>query len=345
MKFSVFLFWFFIVEYIFICLTILAIFIFDIFLLATESLQKSREDRVKKLIKDLLNKNLSIQKLDLKNSRLTKRQLLQILESFDQKFSGADWQAIKNHICDQELLPKARKLYKSILWIRRSLAARIFLLSCHEADFSRVYKLLRDRDFFIRMLAVSVLAKEPSRAHVEILLTSMAKEKEQARFTYRHAILEMPLESLRHVVEIYQNAQEEEMRLVCLDILSRKFFTKFYQSLSKDYDSKNTKVRVFVVRILGNFRSDASIEDLIRFLDDPATEVKIEAIRMLKKIRSENSFDKLASLLRDSDENVRLEAALALKNFGLKGRQFLEMQDWDIEPNAYHAARYVLTLP
>ncbi|MCC5832197.1 MAG: HEAT repeat domain-containing protein [Chlamydiales bacterium] len=294
------------------------------------------------MIKEILKKRHLLNSI---KSGIPPNRLLRILETFEQRFEGEDWKAIKNYFCDKELLPLARKQYKSAFWMRKSRAARIFLLSFEDSDFNSIYQLLQDSDFFIRMLAVSVLSKAPTYQHIEILLSSMVKEVEPARFPYRHAILKMSSASLKHVVGIYQKSEVEEMRLACLDILSRVYFLNFYPHLSKDYRSDNTQIRIFVVKTLGNLTSDQSIHDLITFLDDPAPKVRIEAIRALKRIRSEKSFEKLASLLNDPEGLVRIEAALALKSFGKKGRQFLEFQDWDFEPDAYHAARYALTLP
>ncbi|MFN0065978.1 MAG: HEAT repeat domain-containing protein, partial [Chlamydiales bacterium] len=253
------------------------------------------------------------------------------------------WANIEKLFTKKFLLPWARKNAYKRAWIKRNRCIRIFLLHTEKPDRPLILEKLQDKDFFIRMIAVEAIGELRERDLIAILLKRMAQEPPSCRYIYRNVLLGISFADSDEIKRVYQETNDEQLRLCCLDIFSYKFYGNIHNLLRKDLFSSNVEIRGKVIRILCNIASEEAVDDLMGQLQEEQPLFRTEAIKALGTIRNEKAFDKLIPMLHDQNYAVRLAAAQALLQYKQKGRQVLERQDWDLDPLAYEIARYVLT--
>ncbi|MCP5469147.1 MAG: HEAT repeat domain-containing protein [Chlamydiales bacterium] len=311
-------------------------------------IKQRRVRREEKLFKEILfalmTQQKTLQGFEWKKKLISRDVMLRILENYHANFQDKNWEKVETHLTEAYLLPWARANLLRRRWIHRNHVARIFLLHTEEKDRKNIEGLLEDKSYYVRMIAAEALGEIKVAASIPPLLKRMAREAPRARFIYRHVLLKMPLEEAKEILKVYEEAKEDEMlRLCCLDVLSYKYYGNIHATIRKDLSSPNTEIRLFVCRILGNLASPMTVEDLVVLLHDEESRVRESALKALGEIRSNESFSALLPLLQDPEFEVRLAAAKAIFSFGKKGRTILEQQDWDLNPDAYEVARYVLT--
>lgn len=333
----------FVVEFALAIFMLFLVIVGKVFSKVQEKKQGREEEKLRRLLFLLMTKQKSLGGIDWDELNFSKEVLLRVLENFHANFNDQHWKKIETFLAETFLLPWARKSLRKKRWIYRNRVARIFLLHTEERDLKNIEHLLEDKNFYIRMLAVEALGQLRSPAIVRPLLKKMAKEPVGCRFIYRYVLLAIPSEFIDKLLNLYKEAQEEALRLCCLDVLSYRFFGDVHTLVRRDLFSQNNEIRLLVTKILGNIGSEPVLADLLSMLEDPDPRIREEALRALGEMHSEKSFAKLIHMLHDPAYEVRLQAAQSIFKFGKKGREVLEQQDWDIDPLAFEVARYVLT--
>lgn len=271
--------------------------------------------------------------------------LLIVLESFDRRFADDKWRAIKHQILTDQRLARARKMTTSRSWIKRNWGIRFLRLAPHIQDEPIILKLLDDPSSLVRIQAAFCAVKLATQPLIRHLLYRMSKESVLGRYPYRDALVRSDKAIFSLVEEIMLQEKDENLKSICLDILSTHVNENLIPVIEDYLFSKNLNNKVAAIKILANFPRKESIHYLTQFLQNKDWQVRAEAARGLGQLMATTSLPDLAKALNDSIWDVRLEAALALKKMGEEGFIILSRQDPDIHLQAYETAQYVLALP
>jgi HEAT repeat protein len=119
------------------------------------------------------------------------------------------------------------------------------------------------------------------------------------------------------------SAEELAARQRALDEVAKQYIMLEHASLAEAtglLEHKDHRVRARAAKRLGELQSDAGNGDatdhLVAALADAHRRVRIEAATSLGQFRSENTVEPLIKLLADPDRKVRLYAFKALKKYG-----------------------------
>ena len=309
-----------------------------------ERKDKKVEERLGQLLFLLMTHQKKIEDIDWDKEMIPRAILLTILETYHSNFHDEKWDEVEDFLTSRYLLPWARTHTHKKRWIMRNQVARTFLLRPEKADFESILQLLNDKSFFIRMVAAEALGELRTKEAIEPLLRRMSKEPGSCRFIYRFVLLKTSAEQSDEIIRIYSEASDDEqLRLCCLDILSYRYYGNIFELIAKDFDSSNSSIRWRIIKILGCIATEQSTEKLVYYLADADPRNRQEALKALGVIQSQKTFAKVTPLIHDPIYEVRLEAAQTIAQFKKIGREFLERQDWDIDPLAHEVARFVLT--
>jgi hypothetical protein len=270
--------------------------------------------------------------------------ILYILEAYERRLRGDDWNVLKREICEISLLPCAKKWVKSYFWEERNFSARCFALCSSEHDEKILLKLMDDPAFLVRKNAAIAIARLGRKEGIKKIIDHMVSERGYGRFCYRDILLhEGTIETLGIVEKIA--AEEKECiakHRACLSILSGKAMTLTYPFLKRDLESENPLIRLAAVKIYARNPQKDSAQVLIRCMEDPADKIRAEAAHGLGYFASKETVEKLELALKDPVWNVRLQAAWSLKRMGAAGRNVLEKQSPEIDRTAYDTVKYAL---
>ena len=235
--------------------------------------------------------------------------LLEVLESFNEKLSGKDWDSLKFRLVKDHLLPKAKKWVKSPFWIKRNKAARIFALCPLLEDEKLMLKLIADPKFLVRSIAASALIGIESQKGVLEILKQMEKERGFSYFFY----IDLLSQSSQKVLAMI--SQMSDYHLPALAILATKTFTIPLPFLAKDLASKDLLIRKAAIKVLIRNPQKEVYGLLLENLKDPDPEMRALAATALENYPL--SQDHLESSLTDPIWSVKLAAAKSLKAMGL----------------------------
>lgn len=341
-------------DYIFIALVveifmIIGCFIFLIFYyflsLYRKKQQKKHQSQLRVLFLDYLTNPTEDQLERIKNIKVNQRDLLKVLESFDLRFSDESWNQIKQAILTEQCLNQARQMTESASWIQRDIGLRFLKLAISPQDEPIVKRLLEDSHSLVRIKAAMSAVKLGTRPLIEHLLHRMIKESTLGRYPYRDALIKSKKEVFIILEEILKTDKNEEIRLICLDVLSTRVAESLLPVVEEYLQSEHLENKIIAIRILANFPREKSIQYLIQFLSNKDWQARLEAAKGLRTLVALKSIPHLAKALNDPVWEVRLEAALALKKMGEEGLIILSRQDPDINQQAFETAQYALALP
>ena len=271
--------------------------------------------------------------------------LVTILTEFNQKISDTSWQQLKEAMTEKYLLPWARRYYKSFFWKKRYIAVRSFALNMQMQDKERIFSLLQDTLFLVRIEAALCAIKLHTQEAVSAILHCMKQESELSRLFYKDLFLhDRERDALFSMILHMMPKMSAEEKVICLDILVTCPQKSMLPIALQELSSERENCRLLAVRILAAFYEEESINALITCLNDKNWKVQGEAAISLGKLKATQSIPFLTALLSAESWWVRLQAALALKQMGEKGTTVLFMQDPDASKTGYEMAQYVLSL-
>lgn len=297
------------------------------------------------LIEEYLFNQQPLKNFEIPQDLCQMRNLVEVLEKFDQRFTDQRWKDIKEKIISRYLLPLAEKNVNSRSWIKRQLAARSFLLWPAHASEAVLGKLLKDSKYLVRVVAAVCTTHTSYRKLFTELIHQMAKETELSRFPYRDALIQLDQEKFSWLEEILKTETDPKIIAICLDVLSTRYSKNLLSLIRPHVNSPDLDCRALAIKALGNIPSEEVLAILKSHLFDSDWKIRTEAINALQKLYAIDVIPELRRLLNDPVWWVRLQAALALKSFGKDGRDVLVAQDKDKEPNAYEISQYILALP
>lgn len=264
-----------------------------------------------------------------------RRELLEILEVFNARFSGSDWQERKSALAEKYLLPKARKWVTSLFWTKRNLAARSFAIVPLPKDEKMILRLMNDRKFLVRNRATTAAIELESVDGIRNALSMMMREPGYSRCFYRDALLRCSPMAASHMISI---GKEPAIHEACLDVLNAKSWGLPIPFLSQDLQSKDPIIHRLSIGVLIRNPLVNTVDILVNALEDPEESIRVQAAKGLAIYSPLLHLECLERALSDASWFVRIEAARALKQAGDEGEKILR-QPKDVA--AKEAVQYV----
>ena len=286
-----------------------------------------------------------IQNFKLPSNLCNFRDLIEVIESFDQRFTDQEWFLLKDKVIDEYLIQEANGAAFGRYWFPRQLAGRCYLLSPKKAPVDQLNHLLDDSRFLIRICAAICITKTAYKDLFRKMIGKMSQESDLAQFPYRDALMDADEEKYIWLQEILQQTQDERIINVCIDVLSTRAWHELPDLVEKYLYSEKQRTRILAIRALGSVPSDKSLMLLKKHLQDSDWEIRAESVISLGKLYVTSVANDLEPLLNDPSWWVRQQAAIALKNFGVRGKDILMRQSRESKPLAYEISQYILALP
>ncbi len=265
--------------------------------------------------------------------------LLAVLENYDHRLIGEDWERVKRSIALPLLLPRARKRWKSIFWYRRALAARSFALYAEKEDEPKILQLIDDPNFLVRGYAAKAAVRMESPAGVRKILEHMVNEFGYSYFFFRDTLAKGSKPVFQLVIDF---AADPKIHAACLAVLATRCITLPIPFLQTDLVSRSLAMRFLALRVLiRNPTADCALL-LRQCFQDVNEDLRAVAAEGLAVYPSEQNIALLQRALVDPSWKVRVAAGKALKTIGPAGETVLHAQDAQTSPLAYETAQYAL---
>ncbi|PIS02236.1 MAG: hypothetical protein COT85_06805 [Chlamydiae bacterium CG10_big_fil_rev_8_21_14_0_10_42_34] len=285
---------------------------------------------------NLLEKNTPFDINNYPGKKSWKKLTLEIFEAFDRRLKGDEWVSLKNKACEVLLLDTARKWAKSIFWLKRNFAARVFAIYCLPIDEPLILKLMDDHKFLIRSPASLAAIHLESSHGVEKILHAISDEYGFAQFFYRDALLSGSTKVLEIMTQLATNPI---LHKTILDILGSKSWGKTILFLKNDLISSDPEIHYLALRALIRNLLPDSYPYFHAAATNENPKIRAVGIEGLSLFLGENPWEVLEKALQDPVWAVRVEAGKTLKSGGEKGLEILKRQE---NPIAKEAANYAL---
>jgi HEAT repeat protein len=271
--------------------------------------------------------------------------LLHVTEQFASRFADVQWEEIKQFFLKEYLFPRALRDAHSVHWTHRNLAARVFALQPLREHEEVILSLLEDSLYLVRSVAAFSASRLESYRAVYAVLKRMSLEPGFARCLYRDALMQGSKATRQFIEEVAAKEPDPHIHLVCLDILASRMTPTLMPLIRRDLFSPDPDIRLAALKILAQNPDEEFLKETTQSLRDPSPAIRAAAAEILGTHMRQEAATALASTLKDGEWSVRVQAALALRKMGAIGQRILSLQDSDIDPAAYEAAQYVLSLP
>ncbi|MEI8124939.1 MAG: HEAT repeat domain-containing protein [Parachlamydiaceae bacterium] len=294
------------------------------------------------IIQCLKEKKLFVDKTELKKFCFNPN-FLSVIEQFDRRLRGGDWEELKRSIAENCLMKRAQRWTKSRSWIKRNFSARCFALSPRKEYEQEILLLIDDPVFLVRSFAAVAAVDIRSQKGVAKIITQMSHTTGYSYSFYRDIILQSKSKDVFECVEdLAANNNNENITLACLDVLSGISKVITLPFLRNDLMSSNEAVRVAAVKVFAHNPQVDSPTVLSKCANDLNENIRALALWGLEYFASEESLKQLSQALSDSSWIVRSQAAKSLKKMGGLGLNVLEKQNPEKNRPAYEAAQYAL---
>jgi len=302
-------------------------------------IQIKRENQVsKKIASHLQGSKLPAHEGLFSDSQL----LLLVLESFNHRLKGEEWEKLKYKLVSQYLLKVARKRVSSFSWRRRNFAARVFALLPLQKDERSILSLLNDSVFLVKSTASLAAVRLSSEEGIHQILKYMASAYGYSRCFYRDILLQGSLQTFTLIQNIASHTKDPSIHLACLDVFSGQTTPISLPFLLKDLQSKDPQILLAALKILSRTLLKNAKAIFLSFLKDPREEIRVEAAAGLKAFVDTSSLKALEKSLADPSWKVRLQVARSLKEMGKKGEAILRRQNIKKNQTTYEIAKYAL---
>ncbi len=325
----------FIFELVFLFIFIIAtIFHRFIFYFILRNIQK-RKNTLSSYFVECIEKKQPFEEKNYPGRSFWQKELLEVLETFNGRFQGGDWETLKHAAAQIFLLPKARKWARSFSWTKRNFAARSFVLSPLLEDEKTILRLMDDKHFLVWNKAALAAIELESAEGIRKALIAMTREPGFSHFFYRDALLHCSQTAAKQMIK---EGNDPAVHEACLDVLGAKSWILSIPFLPNDLQSKDANIRFLAICALIRNPLPDCTEILIGALSDPYEQIRIQAAKGLAIYSPLTHLDCLERALSDKSWFVRIETARALKQAGAKGMEILHRQK---EAIAKEASQYV----
>lgn len=320
-----------------------------VFVKAWNAYKKTREDTIRrKIAKEIIRYMQGAEMLEdvlVKSNITVKQLLLKELEIFNQRFSGEEWEYVKNKIAQKRLLPAARKIAGRRNWIKRAFSARCFALAPLMEDKDYILKLFEDTNFQVQSLVIPAIIQLNLKEGIIKIVENMSHDFGYFRYYYLDVLVNAKApEVFKWIGELCESDPNKTLQLACLEVLAGKMQTISGSFLLRDIKSEDSEVRLAALKVYARNPQKESLEILLNHIGDPVAGVRKEAYKGLAHFRSPRTLEALEKGLSDQNWDVRIQAATSLKYMGQAGLNVLNVQNPDRDPIAYESAYFILQL-
>lgn len=311
--------------------------------------RKRRREKSQQKIIDAINSSLQgsvrANEVKLPNGCNDYRDIVEVLERFDNIFDDDKWRELKNHLIVSYLPPRTKKYATSNYWYKRQLAARCYFLSPELADPKVLDTLLTDERYLVRAATAGCIAKMDDQKELfDKMIRQMSRETPLSQFPYRDALIKVDKNKLKWIEELLAKDSDPKVSAICLDVLSTRYSEGALPIITSFIKNKDQQCRMLAIKALSSYPGSESERILVDHLEDSDWEMRAAAVNGLRQLYAINAITKMIPLLDDPIWWVRLQTALALKNMGPFGQKALESIDQHTHPAGYQIAQYTLAL-
>jgi hypothetical protein len=271
--------------------------------------------KIRKKISNLISISLEKKSDYTKFSKLHHRFILiEVLEEFNRRISGEEWDTLKDSLCKKLLLPKARHWAKSFFWIKRNYSARIFALCPLKEDEKLICKLIDDPSFLVSGIAAYSATLLESEKGIILTLKCMDRQKGYSYYFYADALSK----GSPKVYEIISSMASKfnASHKSCLDVLSLKTSQVPLNFLNKDLRSKDSSIKIAALKVAACNPQEEFEDKLIKLSEDDDPTVRAYAVKGLANFSNRKSCKALQNAALDPEWSVTYLAARSLKSLG-----------------------------
>jgi len=303
--------------------------------------ERSREKLVETLTRCLLE-NKVIKSCKRMRSFQALSLLLSVLEEFERKFSGKNWNKLKASIFSSCLAGRARKYASSRFWKKRNFSARCFALSPFLRDMEIILKLMDDPVFIVRGIVATAAVTHENKEGIYKIIKQMSRSNGYAYHFYRDLLIKGSQRVFQWIEEFAAIETDTDFHLACLDVFEAVYFRLTKLDIKKDLNSKDERVHLAALNLLLHNPQPYSMKVISHEMSDQNSHFRSEATMGLEHFLTSKSLRRLRGALKDSDTKVRMSAAATLKKSGDKGLRILRDQNPRMDKKAYEAAQFAL---
>lgn len=250
--------------------------------------------------------------------------LLSVMESYNHKLKGGEWEQLKREIGARYLLPLARKRVRSFSWKKRSFAARAFAMAPDLQDEPFILSLTDDPVFLVRSIASLAAISLDSKKGIDLTLQHMAKGEGYAQFFYRDILLQGSREVFAYLAEAALKSPDAATHISCLQVFAGKTVPFPLPFLEKDLRSDQPQILLWALKALvRNPTKDAPVH-FLQALNHANPQIREMGAFGLKHWIQPDTLKALEEALKDPVWEVKLQAAASLKEMGEEGMAILK---------------------
>lgn len=315
------------------------------FLKKRREMHKKERTRLQKKLKEAVEKQAPFESLSLDKERFDVSNVLLAVMDMDKEANAhSSWSALRSHLQDTYVLPKARKLGRHLRWTSKLKAARCFANFPKSEDEDKILSFLNHKIPIIKYTAAYAAGSLGSPRAIDAILKEMNHSTRYMRHPFHEALKKGGDKVYHYLEKRLEKEKNPSTRVSCLEVLSEKMNSSIAHLLEHDLKSPHKNLKIAAIRALGHYKDRYSVGLLVPHLLDKEWEVRAITARSLGYLHAKEALSKLSKLLHDPIWWVRINAALALKRMGVEGKEHLKAQDPHKDPFAYEIARYVLAL-
>jgi len=272
---------------------------------------KQEQKRKKKLTQIISSCFLKKQSCELIKKVHTKTLLLEVLEIFNHRFNGDEWEVLKNDLSSKFLLPQARRWTHKLSWMKRNFSARVFALSPLKEDESLINALIDDESFLVSSIASYAALKLESPIGIRKSLLKIAKKEGYNHYFYADILSQGSNTVFQLISQICQ--KRDHLHLTCLEVLAMQTAQAPLKFLAKDLKSKDPELKQAALKVAIRNPQEEWLDIFCLNLSDENEEIRRLAAIGLKNYPSSKSLKALKRGLHDESWQVQLASAISLK--------------------------------
>lgn len=301
-----------------------------------QRLSKKRTAKISEYIHSLLEKKIDYDEKAFKKKRVWKKELLEVLESFDSKIQGEFWNEVKKKHIFLFLIQKARKKVHSFFWRKRNFSARVFALFPFPEDEESIMRLMNDPEFIVLGPASLAGIRLESERAIHKALYAIANALGYIQFFYRDLLTYNASSAFSKLLEF---AKDPLLHKAVLDVLSSSSWPAPIPFLKEDLASSSADIRRLALKTLARNLLPDGVQYFEKALNDADDGVLLAALQGINQYPSSQAIPKLKKLMNHHSWQIRTAAARVLKKMGEEGIQFLNSLQ---EGPGKEAAKYVM---
>jgi hypothetical protein len=290
-------------------------------------------------ILNLLNTHAHFSLEKYPGKRSWRKHLLEVIEEFDRRIEGEEWRALSKEMSAALLIDEARNRLRSLFWVERNFASRVFAITFFPEDEESILHLMNDPIFLVQAPAAIAAVRLESRKGIAKMLSEMSERQGFPIFFYRDALLQSSKNAVSILMEL---SSSPELHQAALDILSGKSWPIPIPFLEQDLESEDPKILLSALQVLLRNPLPDSLPYFIKAVRHPLEPIRLAGMKGFELFPSEETWELLEQLLKDPVWFVRIEAAKILKKRGERGLEILKKQK---DSPAREAASYAVVFP